>query len=165
MCFCNGFWINQVSGWGREGWEEGLRRHRSLGLEQMLWDVSCPKATWFMMAVLGSTWVSRPSIHQGQSPLRPSLWALVTQLLFLIDLGGRWHFWTSSHTTTWLFSPLKSFSTIPQPSSPVSTISIYSVGGILQLLSHLTLAIMQKYDHPNFIRIMGDPKGNLCQII
>ena len=60
---------------------------------------------------------------------------------------------------------LKSFSTIPQPSSPVSTINIYSGGGIFRLLSHLTLVIMEKYDQPNFIGITRNPKGNLCQFL
>lgn len=76
--FWDGFWINQVSGWGREGWEEGLRRLRSLGLEpEMLGEVNCPMAAWFELAVLGFS-LSEPSIH-------PS-WAKPTKSLLLEHL-------------------------------------------------------------------------------
>ena len=63
MYFWDRFWIGQVSEWGKEGWEEGLGRHRSLGVEQeMLREVSCPTAAWFLMAVLRFS-LNKPSIH------------------------------------------------------------------------------------------------------
>lgn len=131
MWFWDGFWINQVSGWGREGWEERLRRHRSLGLEQersaVWWQPDSRWPSW------GSAWVSRPSIHQGQSPWNP--FSLSTcnpaSVSKSINLGGKQegHFWTSSHTTTLLFGPLKSFSIIPQPFCPCQQLSFTLLEG------------------------------------